>query len=378
MIYLFILEDITSETHRHRDWETPGGVGPLAQCMFMGQKLGMGVACVSHTLSGLSPIIRQNIRIWLVFGLPGEEPRLICNTLRATTEEADRIKGLMPGEMVLYNPAIIQHPVYAKFEQLQVPGQLEESQRRHMVENFLKKTQTSPPSTLSVFKSIPPTKADTKDKQPLLKLKEMLSSPQNEMLVRIATGATEPMCGIYQQMGVSRAQGRRIVKPLISMGLIIIHSLPTGRRGGRLSLPEITDCGWQILVEKGISRPRPKTKGGFMHELAARLIEACEKGQSRTVRFEIDVGGRRLDVESIDNNTGNRTLFNIGITDPKREADNIEAILKLPVIQTSKLIFVAHNKKFAHEVQKILTSKDTTGSLLKQVEMKTIADFVNI
>lgn len=376
MIYLFILEDITAETHRHRDWETPGGVGPLAESMFMGQKLGMGVACVSHTLSGLSPIIRQNIRIWLVFGLPGEEPQLICNTLRATPEEADRIKGLMPGEMVLYNPAIIERPVYAKFEQLKLPGQLEELSRRQMVEDFLEEVKASAPVDLDAFKLSIPVKTETKDRH--CSIEQKLSALDIEMLMRSSTGVRKPVCKIYNEMGLSRAQGRRITKRLESIGTIIPHNLPTGKPGGRLCFYETTEYGWEILTKRGINKPKSKTNGTFVHELAVNLIEAWERKRSRAFRCEVNVGGKRLDCESTDKTTGAKTIWNIGVSDPVREAESIEAILKLPVVQTSNFVFVARNTRFAKEVSKLLTDKDPSGELLSRVEIKTIADFVEV
>jgi len=376
MICAFILEDMTMGVQRQLDWQTKSGVGPIAEAMFMGQKYDMGVICVTHTLSGTSPIIRDNVETFIMTGLPGENPRLICDTLGVTPEMAEKIKTLRPGEFAILNPVLWDKCVYATFEKPQIPGSLRESERRQVVESFLKKVKSSVPAPLDVFTSVPLAKTAPENNH--LPAEETLSSSHIEMLVYIVTGGPKPLCRIYEQMGLSRAQGRRIVKRLDSIGVILLHTVPTGKRGGRLSFPQITNYGWEILKNKGISQPKSKTKGGFIHELAASLIEAWERKRSRTFEFEVDIGGKRVDSVSIDKTSGLKTLWNIGVSDSVREADNIEAILKLPVMQTSKFIFVARDTKFASEVTKLLRDKDPSGKLLSRVEIKTIAVFVDV
>jgi hypothetical protein len=374
MIGVHLLEDITPGVQRQKDWQTPGGVAPLAECMFMGQRYAMGTIYVTHVLSSTSPIIRQNAQTIIVTGLPGESPRLICDTLGVTAEMADRIKTLRPGEFAILNPVLWDKCVYATFEKPQIPGKLQEYERRRAVESFLRKVKAAAPAPLNVFR--PATLVGTSVEGSYSSVAKTLSSSQMQMLVCIATGILQHICKVYQTMGVSRTQGGRIVKSLELMGAIILYSVSAPRRGGQLSLPLATDYGWQILEKSGFSKPTPKTKGGPLHEATARRIEACEKAQSRKVIFEPDFGGRRPDLGSFDTRTGARTFFNIGLTDPAREPRNIEAILKLPVMQTSKFVFVARDMKFAREVAKLLTDKDPSGKLLTSVEIKTIADFV--
>lgn len=376
MMTIFLLDDITHGIQKQRDWETPGGISPLAECMFMGQRYNIGVIYVTHTLGGTSHIVRQSAETIIMTSLPGENPRLICDTLGVTPEMAEKIKTLRPSQFVILNPVLWDKCIFATFEKPQIPGSLRESERRQVVESFLKKVKASVPAPLDVFKPFPSAKTPPgKDHHPV---EETLSSSHIEMLVHIVTGGPKPLCRIYEQMSLSRAQGRRIVKRLDSIGVILLHTVPTGKRGGRLSFPQITNYGWEILKKKGISQPKSKTKGGFIHELAASLIEAWERKRSRTFGFEVDIGGKRVDGVSIDKTSGLKTLWNIGVSDSVREADNIEAILKLPVMQTSKFIFVARDTKFASEVTKLLRDKDPSGKLLNRVEIKIIVDFVDV
>ena len=130
MMSVFILEDITPGVQTQRDWETPGGLAPITECMFMGQKLDIGVVIVSHTLSGLSPIIRQNVGTWLVTGLPGEDPRIVCNVLGTDSKQADKARTLQPGELVCSNPVLLPKPVYARFLIPAIPGICSEATRK--------------------------------------------------------------------------------------------------------------------------------------------------------------------------------------------------------------------------------------------------------
>lgn len=376
MICFHICEDITFSVQKELDWHTPGGIAPIAECMFMGQKYEMGVACVTHTLSGTSQIIRDNAETVIMMSLPGENPRLICDTLGATPEQAERVKTLRPGELVILNPVLWDKCVYATFEKPQIPGKLQEAERRRVVESFLRKVKASAPAPLKAFRPAP--LVNTTESDGAHSVGQKLTSSDIEMLVYAGTGSPKPICVIYRLMGLSRAQGRRIAKRLESLGAIVLHAIPTGRRGGRLCFPDVTDFGWQILKQKGIERPQSKTNGTFLHELTARLIEALERKCSRVVTFEVDVGGKRGDAMSRDRATGAKTLWQIGVSDPAREANSIEAILKLPVMRTSKLVFVARDRKFGAEVTKLLKEKDPSGEVLKKVEFKTIADFVGV
>ena len=375
MICQVILDDITLGVQKQLDFSTPGGIGPFAECTFMGQRYDIGVLFATHTLGGTSQIIRDNVGTVIAFGLPGENPRLISDTLGVTLEAAERIKRLGPGEFAILNLALWDKCVYATFEKPQIPGRLDEATRRSAVQEFLKRIKTFPPAQFDAFKKKVPSDAVTEDNF-ISSALSILSSEHIQMLVLIASGIPKPATKLYQQMGLSRTQGRRLAKKLESIGAITPHTYPTGRVGGHLCFFEVTDYGWRILQQKGIFKPKPKTNGGFDHELAVCLIEVSEKRQGNTVRFEVDLFKKRLDIDSFVRKTGRRRFYNVGVSDVARESANIIEIMKIPVVQDNEFIFVARDTKFAREVQGILKDKDPSGNLLRQVEIKIIADFV--
>jgi len=375
MICFFILEDITIGIQSQKDWETPGGISPIAECMFMGQKLDIGAAVVTHTLSGSSPIIRQNVESWFVSALPGEDPRLVCNMFGADFDQAEKLRTLRRGEFMCLNPVLWPKPVIASFSPPHIPGVCSESIRRSTVEKFNKKVNAASPAPLEVFK--PKVATKTKDGGAATPHTELPSS-QIEMLIVIVTGPPKPATKVYEQMGLGRTQCRRIVKALESIAAVLIHRFSTGRIGGQLCFFEITEYGWQILELKGISRPKSLTNGGFEHELAARLIEAKARVEGFGVEFEIDIGGLRLDVALINRKTGQRAYYNIGISNPAHEVDSLEKFFSLPASQNSSFTLVARDSTFAKQVKKILKEKKVDANIMKKVEIKLIANFVNV
>jgi hypothetical protein len=246
--------------------------------------------------------------------------------------------------------------------------------RKAVVEGFLKKVHAKKVLRREVTERKPSIGAEG---QTLTTTAAVLSSEQLKMLVTIATGAPKQVQKICQQMGLSRAQARRIAKRLESMTVIIPHRFATGRLGGQWCFYEITDYGWLILEQKGISRPKPLTNGDFEHELAARLVEEEGKSRAFATEFEVDIGGLRLDAAWICRKSGDRILFNIGISRPGHEVDCVEKFLKMPLARTFGFVLVVRDSSFRRKVQAILKKRDPKGDIHKRVEIKLIADFVH-
>jgi hypothetical protein len=296
MMSVFILEDITPGVQAQRDWETPGGLAPISECMFMGQKLDIGVVIVSHTLSGLSPIIRQNVGTWMVTGLPGEDPRLVCNVLGMDLKQADKARTLQPGELVCLNPVLLPKPVYARFPMPAIPGICSEAMRKSTVERFLKNVHTAPAAPMSSFRprapvEIPSAGAAAQQKAPELPARSLA------FMVHVATSTLAAMMKIYDRLALGCTQGRRVTKGLADIGLIRIHTFSTGKKGGQVGLIEITDSGWELLKKKGLLPPKRRTSGDWEHETAAKLIELEGARLGYRVSFEAPLGGIQADVQ---------------------------------------------------------------------------------
>jgi hypothetical protein len=371
---LFVIDDATLGVQQQRDWETPGGVSPIAECMFMGQKYGIGVVVVSHTASALSPIICQNIRAWLVTGLPGEDSRLICNLLGTSLEQAEELRtALQRGQFVCLNPVLWPKPVRAEFTRPRIPGVCDEAMQKALVMDFLTNVTTKSPAPLDVFRPKPV--PSTMGQEKTVAGKE-LPQEQIEMLVVIASGLPKTAGKVYELMRFNRMQGVKVAKALEAAGAIADHRFSTGRIGGQICFFEILDYGWTILQPRGLSKPTAMTKGGFEHELAAQLLQAEAQRSDFGLQFEVDLGGLRLDAVMINKKTGQRICCQIGISKPDHEVDSILKFFARPGAQSAKFVLIARDAAFAKEVKKLFKDRKIEDAIVQQVNIRVLADLV--
>jgi hypothetical protein len=370
----FVLDDATLGVHEQRDWETPGGVSPIAECMFMGQKYEIGVAVVSHTVSALSAIISQNIRAWLVTGLPGEDARPICNLLATSPEQAEELRtALRCGQFVCLNPTLWPKPVRAEFARPQIPGLCDEAMQQAVAANFLAAVITKPPAPLEVFRPRPPASVLPPTKETPA---QGLPAEQIEMLVIIASGLPKTAGKVYELMRLSRVQGVKVAQALETAGAIADHRFSTGKVGGQICFFEILDYGWTILQPRGLSKPAPLTKGGFEHELAAQLLKAEAIRDNLGIAFEVDLGGPRMDAALINKKTGQRIYCQIGISSPDHEVDSILKFFALPAAASAKFVLIARDAAFAKEVKKLFKTRKVADAIVRQVNIRVLADLV--
>jgi hypothetical protein len=370
---VILAEDITLAVQQQQDWASPGGVGPMAETMIMGQKYGLSVIVVCHSLSGLGTLISRNIEAWIVTRFQAEDPRLIGNVLGLTPEQVEQMRTLRPGEFVCFNPVLWPKPVYATFLLPVIPGVCDEPMRKALVEGFLAAVTAKPPLPMEVFRpqAVPSTTSQEKNTGG-----KELASEQIEMLVLIASGLPKTAGKVYEAMGLNRAQCGKIAKALEAVGAIAAHRFSTGRLGGQLCFFEVLPYGWTILQARGISKPAPLTNGDFEHELGAQLLKADAIRNDFAIQFEVDLGGLRADGVMTNKKTGQKICVNIGISKPDHEVDSIQKFFTLPVSQNAKFVLVARDVTFVKEVKKILKARRIADAAVKQVNLRMIANLV--
>jgi hypothetical protein len=370
---IILAEDITLAAQQQRDFETPGGVSPLVECLFMGQKYGLGVILVLHGLSGLGALIPRNIEAWVVTRFQGEDPRLIGNVFGLTAEQVEQMRTLRPGEFVCFNPALWPKAVYATFPRPVIPGVCDEVMQKALVQRFFTAVTTKPPVSMDAFRPQPAPSATSQQKDAGGKA---LPSEQIQMLVIIASGLPKTAARVYQAMGRNRAQCVKLAKSLEAVGAIAAHRFSTGRIGGQLCFFEVLEYGWTMLQNRGISRPITLTNGGFEHELAAQLLKAEAQRSDFGIEFEVDIGGLRVDAAMTNKKTGGHIHCQIGISKENHEVDSIEKFFTLPAAQTAKFVLIARDAVFAKEVRKIFKARKIADAIVQQVHIRLIADLV--
>lgn len=376
LICLFCADDGTGAIHSQRDFESPGGLSPIVDCMINGRALNEGVICLVNSLTLISEVARQNSCAFFVCSIQGENPWILCNTLDLTQKQCDQFRSARVGEIICFNKGLFRRPVYATFSPPHIPGECDEATRQVNVSQFLAKVKTTPQVRLSSFRpntseQIPSDRTATEQKQPELAPRWLA------FLTHVATSTPIPLSEVYKRLSLSFTQGRRVTKGLAHLGLIRIHTFSTGKIGGRVRLIEITGAGWEYLISKGLSPPKSRTNGGWEHETAAQLIEIEGVRLGYRVSFEIPLGGLQADVQWLEAKTGQRILFNIGISRPAHEVETIEKFLKLAIAGETEFILVVRDTSFAKKVQAILKRRDPKGEILRRIEIKMIADFIS-
>jgi hypothetical protein len=245
--------------------------------------------------------------------------------------------------------------------------------RKAIVEQFYAGVITQPPAPLDVF--CPQPVPSTTGQEKTVAGKE-LPQEQIQMLVIIASGLPKTAGKAYELTGKNRAQAGKTVKALEAVGAIAAHRFSTGRIGGQLCFFEVLDYGWTILQARGISRPSPLTNGKFEHELAAQLLKAEAIRNDFGIQFEIDVGGLRADGVMTNRKTGQKIYCQIGISKPDHEVDSIQKFFALPASQNAKFVLIARDVPFAKEVKKVFKARKIEDAIVKQVNMRVIADLI--
>jgi hypothetical protein len=149
------------------------------------------------------------------------------------------------------------------------------------------------------------------------------------------------------------------------------------RTFGKNGFIEVLESGKDVIRYIGL-KPKEAKGGGFDHTVGVELVEDNQKKLGNSTKLEVDILSNRIDLESSNSISGQKVFFNIGVSDPIREATNIISILKVPVVQNNRFVFVARDARFAGEVKKALKQKDPTGEIINQIEIKTISDYVEI
>ncbi len=361
---VIVLEDATILMDEKSLYGVPS---PLIPMSFLSRKYRIGFIVVSHNISNsVSPRLLSNLESVFLFGISDEDPRRIQRLLGCSYEQAQMAQTLEPGSFIALIPSFHGKPVFGQFKENKPPRKLSEQERQNIVLQFLKSVKA-----IKYIDRALPAAGQSSVSRDEIKDEPGLKPEEVKQLILAGTCRKLIKTQLYAATGLNRRSGKKISDQLEKKGLIVTHSI------GRLSFIEVTTLGWGILKAKGMEKPIPKTNGGFEHELAVELIEACERAAGRSMDFEMDLLGKRLDAASHDRKSGKRTFYNIGITDPIREAENLIAIAKLPVVKSNELVFVARDKAFASRVTKALKKKGQSGNLLKQINIKTIADFVN-
>lgn len=343
------------------------GMSPLVPMTFLARRYRMGFIYCGHTISGAaSQKLISNLESIFIFGISGEDQRRIQTLLGCTEAQAQMAQLLKPGQFLALIPSFSPKPVSGRFPYIKPPRKLSEEERQDIIRPFLETVK----AIKYIERGLPPA-IDSRQSSTTGNDIPNVDSEELKFLVLASTGKRFTITQIYEQLGVSRRRGKQLFDRLERKGCI------RGRCFGRAKFPEVLDAGAKIVESRGFKKRETKG-GGFEHEVGLELIEALEKKRGNYFGREIDLFGKRPDAKSTDPKTGQSIFYNVGVSNHAREAENLVEIARISVVKQNKLVFVARDAGFANQVRKLLLAKDPSGEVLKQVEIKTIADFVEM
>jgi hypothetical protein len=138
------------------------------------------------------------------------------------------------------------------------------------------------------------------------------SPPKEELdyLESIARNPFFPVTERDQKQGLSTYKGNKLRKDLCDKGLIEIHQVNTGKRGGGITLVEITGKGWELLEKYKVNVKKPAGKGGLIHQFWQHQVQkwflenypGCEATveqmvEGKAIDVGVEVNGRRVAIE---------------------------------------------------------------------------------
>ncbi len=365
---VFMLDDATVAVDAQMDRDSVGGTSPLAEQLLMGRGLGMGVVIDVHDISAVSPKILRNCETEIFTGSRGENPRFLQDRAGLTPEQVEQMRGLQPGQAVALVPSKWPRPLLGTFAPDMSPD-VSDDMCRASADRFLAGVHVEAYVPPVAVPGVPTTPRNGPMAAPAPSDIEKDAIP---VLLQLQVGRVLPVTSLYDRLNLSRPQGVRLLTRLENVGLVRPHRFSTGRRGGMLTLYEIADAGWHLLEKFGLlKRPKPRTHGGFEHELAAEALDIVGRSLGHRTDYEIDLGAVRIDARW-QSDHGASVFFQIGLNDPQREAQALAKAAHLAAVKAGKLILIARDKGLADKVMAILRQLVPDHTVADGVETKLI------
>ena len=124
-----------------------------------------------------------------------------------------------------------------------------------------------------------------------------LSEAAAKVLIK---SALEPGCwmlSIYCDLGLHPAEGKAACDDLLARGMVKIHRFIRRGRGGQPQAIEVLEAGVRELAKRGIKPSEKKLKGGWKHDVWARLAEQwAHRNGYKHVSFERTLGNKTFDL----------------------------------------------------------------------------------
>lgn len=195
-----------------------------------------------------------------------------------------------------------------------------------------------------------------------------LSKDKIDYLFEIANSPFEPQSRRDARLHLSGYKGDRLRSELQAEGLIRVHKLNTGKRGGLIVLLEPTEKAYEYLESIKANIKKPKGKGGFIHAFWQHHVAELFKGKAE-VWIEDSRAGKLVDIGIRVN--GKNVAIEIAMKSEEKELRNISKDLEF---YDEVILLVEETKTYVNLRRKL----DSIGNeVLDSVRVELLRSFIN-
>lgn len=154
--------------------------------------------------------------------------------------------------------------------------------------------------------------------------KEILPAVLLDYLRVIANDQLMPTAERYQAQGLSAGKGDALTSQLVQRKLVEKVKVPTGRKGGQITLLEITSTGREMLERFGVKVNLPGGKGGLRHQYFQNKIAEWVRANHPDAKAVIEdaSSGKAVDVSFVQ--SGKRIAIEVLVNGIDKEMSNVE------------------------------------------------------
>jgi hypothetical protein len=189
-----------------------------------------------------------------------------------------------------------------------------------------------------------------------------------DYLIEIANFPFEPATKRDERLGLSGYKGDRHRTELEKRGMIRMHKINTGKRGGLITLLETTDKAYEYLESIEAKVTKPKGKGGFIHAFWQNKVADLLKDRAE-VWIEDSRSGKLVDVGM--KKDGKDIAIEIALNGEEKELVNVAKDSEF----YDKIIILTEKQKTSDSLREKL---DELGKGFgEKVEIKLLRSFLN-
>jgi hypothetical protein len=167
-------------------------------------------------------------------------------------------------------------------------------------------------------------------KAPVTQQSAMVSKEAIDYLIHISQYPFLGATSRDRQLRISTYKGNVIRNELANAGLISLHRVTLGRRGGIITLQEVTELGYDYLDLIKVRASKPRGKGSFLHKFEQWVVYRwCQKHYPNAyIEIEDGSSGKLVDVgvhipASLDGSKPTRLAFEVLVSGEKKELSNV-------------------------------------------------------